>query len=151
MRYQGQGWEIPVNLPEGQLKDDGAACLRQRFESEYSRLFARPLIGLDIEVMSWSVRVVSKVISPQQVQPAGNVDHVPDGGLRQVYDPQLGHFCDAALVERNALASGRFVSGPAIVVERETTTIITEAFEATGQPDGCLLIRRKQRSNNETH
>src|SRR5699024_3656534 len=61
MRYQGQGWEIPVELPDSALDTDGAACLTALFEAEYSRLFGRPLVGLDIEVMNWSVRVVSRV------------------------------------------------------------------------------------------
>src|SRR5699024_9409515 len=61
MRYQGQGWEIAVELPAGSLGSDGAQQLSALFEAEYARLFGRPLAGLDIEVMNWSVRVASQL------------------------------------------------------------------------------------------
>lgn len=147
MRYQGQGWEISVILPDGRLEDDGAEQLAGRFESEYSRLFGIPLSGLDIEIMNWSVRVASKVTPPQPVHRAEGGDTVHSTASRRIYDAQLEEFCDAALIERAALAAGQVISGPAVVAERETTTIITDAFEAIGQPDGCLLIRKKRKGN----
>lgn len=144
MRYQGQGWEIPVPLPEGRLGDDGAARLAERFEAEYSRLFGMPLTGLDIEIMNWSVRVMSQKPPPEPAHliEGDSAAHVT--GRRRIYDARLEQFCDAALVERDNLSTGQRVTGPAAIVERETTTLITAAFEATRQADGCLVIRRKE-------
>jgi len=144
MRYQGQGWEIPVELPDSALDTDGAACLTALFEAEYSRLFGRPLVGLDIEVMNWSVRVVSRVPPPQPVAQVAGDASVSGQARRSIYDARKAQFCDAIVVEREALAVGQRLPGPAIVVERETTTIVTASFEAVPQPDGCLLVRRQE-------
>ena len=144
MRYQGQGWEIPVELPDSALDTDGAACLTALFEAEYSRLFGRPLVGLDIEVMNWSVRVVSRVPPPQPVAQVAGDASVSGQARRSIYDARKAQFCDAIVVEREALSVGQRLPGPAIVVERETTTIVTASFEAVPQPDGCLLVRRQE-------
>jgi N-methylhydantoinase A len=36
------------------------------------------------------------------------------------------------------------VTGPAIIVEPETSTLVTSSFDATVQPDGCLLVVAKE-------
>lgn len=144
MRYQGQGWEIPVMLPEGRLGTNGGAQLIDRFESEYSRLFGTPLAGLDIEVMNWSVRVVTKIAPPKPVPTVGRGDKLDAPEYRRIYDARMSKFVDAALVERQSLTEGQCVDGPAAITERETTVILTAAFEAIRQPDGCLMIRRKE-------
>jgi N-methylhydantoinase A len=52
---------------------------------------------------------------------------------------------EAGLFDRDLLVAGNQVSGPAIIVESETTTIVTSAFEAIMQSDRCLLVQRKSR------
>ena len=36
------------------------------------------------------------------------------------------------------------VSGPAVVVERETSTVVTAPFDVVMQSDGSLLMLRKE-------
>jgi N-methylhydantoinase A len=36
------------------------------------------------------------------------------------------------------------VAGPAVIIEDETSTIVTSAFQAVGQEDGSLLLTRKE-------
>ena len=45
-------------------------------------------------------------------------------------------------MNRSSLKPGDCVAGPAIVTERETTTIITSGRQAVMQTDGCLLVRK---------
>ena len=47
-------------------------------------------------------------------------------------------------VERSAVEPGVVVSGPAAIVENETTTIVTSGYTVTGQGDGSLLLQRKE-------
>ncbi len=42
------------------------------------------------------------------------------------------------------MTPGMMANGPAIITEDETSTIVTSAFRAIGQPDGCLLLIRKE-------
>ncbi|MGI9482819.1 MAG: hydantoinase/oxoprolinase family protein, partial [Hyphomicrobiales bacterium] len=57
MRYVGQGWEIPVPVPEGAFATGDGGGFKERFEAEYTKLFGRPVEGLGIEIASWSVKV----------------------------------------------------------------------------------------------
>ncbi|MNC62072.1 hypothetical protein D3C75_1120580 [compost metagenome] len=61
-----------------------------------------------------------------------------------MFDSQLGHFQQASVVARLDMQPGDWVSGPAVITERETSTIITASREVIMQADGCLLLRVKQ-------
>ena len=143
MRYQGQGWEIVVDLPMQDWGPDGGAQLRHLFESAYARLFGRALDGLDVEVINWSVQASSPPVTVARVdRPASRVDAVSGDG-REIYDARLGRWVWATIHRREHLAPGALVAGPALVLERETTTVVTSNFDAVMQVDGCLLVSRK--------
>jgi N-methylhydantoinase A len=49
----------------------------------------------------------------------------------------------AGIIERAALRAGDHVAGPAIIVESETSTLLTALFDAVVQADGSILLERK--------
>ena len=59
MRYQGQGHEIDVALPDRPLTAEDVPALRQRFEAAYSRQFNRAVPGMTIEILNWALVVSS--------------------------------------------------------------------------------------------
>ena len=144
MRYVGQGWEIPVALDEDSSFDDLAAeLLTTRFTKAYEEFFGRAIDDLTIEAVSWSVRVSSIVAPPDRVE------LVPDGTpasitstTRMAYDAVSGDRIDTAVLDRHDLAPGSSVDGPAIIAERQTTTVLGSHHRCTVQPDGSLLITR---------
>jgi len=146
MRYVGQGWEIPVTLRTTRFATDDVAGLRDDFIAAYTQFFGRPIDGLDIEVISWSVKASSTL------PPVPRVDQVAEGaparalGTRQIFDARLGREVQATIVDRDSLVAGTRIAGPAIIVERETSTLITSSFDAVVQADGCLLV-----SSHATH
>ena len=142
MRYRGQGWEIAVDLPEGRFGADAGAALRSLFESEYERLFGRPLAGLDVEVLNWSVRAASPVPEPEFVPPVPARPAVPAPGGRMVIEAATGRSFQAGVVERSARGPGDRLAGPALIEERETTTVVPEGFTAAWLADGTLLLER---------
>ena len=144
MRYQGQGWEIVVSLPDREFEAADADEIRRRFEDEYRRLFGRSLDDLDIEIMTWSVQVHSHLEPPEPVSavPAGEPKQ-PESS-RRIYDAREQRFVDAGVFLREQLAAGDRIDGPAVIVERETSTIVTSRFRAVRQSDGCLSIERKE-------
>ena len=46
------------------------------------------------------------------------------------------------LYDRNTLAPGQTVVGPAIIEERETTTVIPPDWSATVDNIGCIFVRK---------
>ena len=66
MRYTGQGWEIPVVLEEGQATNPDAGVFQRLFEEDYTKLFGRPVHGMDTEITVWAVNATTP---PQPVTP----------------------------------------------------------------------------------
>ncbi len=140
MRYAGQGWEIPVILPEGAVDRDR---LNEDFRAAYTRFFGRPIEGgVTVEVVTWSVNVAADADAAPPVGTRGATGDVAKPATRQVFDAGEGAFIETGIVEREALSPGDGVAGPAIVVERETATVIAPGWRAVMQDEGSLLIER---------
>ncbi|MTH64141.1 hydantoinase/oxoprolinase family protein [Paracoccus shanxieyensis] len=147
MRYVGQGWEIPVMLPDRAFVSDDIALLRDSFRENYARFFGRAIDGLDgleIEVVTFSVKAQDGRPAPERVAlTLGTATTAPDTH-RPVFDPAQGKMLTTAIVERASLSTGTRVPGPAIIVERETSTVVTSPFDVVMQADGSLLLIRKE-------
>lgn len=144
MRYVGQGWEVPVAIAVRDYADADGALFRTLFDEQYERFFGRVIDGLDVEIVSWSLRATSKVAPPERIGRTAKVRKADIRGTREIFDVQVGGFQTASIVARADMKPGDFVSGPAVITERETSTIITASREVVMQADGCLLVRVKQ-------
>lgn len=140
MRYVGQGHEIPVTLPARRLEEGDVAALRMEFDAAYGRFYDRPVPGSDVEVMSYAVTVTTvpedRVAGPW---PAGDA---AEPGRQLVRDTATGTEADWAVFQRGDLAVGQQIGGPAIVAERETSTLIGPGWIGTVDERGYLDLRR---------
>ncbi len=143
MRYEGQGWEIVVILPNRGFIEGDDIEIRRRFEDAYRHLFGRSLEGLDIEIMNWSVQVNSPLAAVRPVSRVSKTTIINSRIKRNVFDAREQKFVEARVYERETMEVGNQVAGPAIIVEDETTTIVTSGYIATMQQDRCLLMQRK--------
>lgn len=146
MRYVGQGWEIPVPLPDRPFVAGDAVALREAFRAAYARHFGRAIDGMDgleIEVVTWSVRAEDTFPAPARHALALGGQDTSATLSRAVFDPAKGKPLPTAILARDRLATGQRVQGPAVIVERETSTVITSPFDAVMQSDGSLLLVRK--------
>lgn len=142
MRYAGQGWDIPVTLPFERFDTSSAQRIADLFETEYARFFGRAIEGLDIEIVSWSVKASSPLPPVTRVEPASQGAVVSPSARRKLFDAARSVYLEAGIHNRTDLAPGNVVNGPAVIVERETSTVLTSLFKATVQNDGCLLVTR---------
>lgn len=143
MRYQGQGWEIPVSFDRPKFEGSDAARVIAAFETEYRRLFGRVLDRVDIEITGWSVLMTSPKAKRSSTGALEGGATAEAMGHRDIYDSQMGGLVSAGLVARRDMKPGDRVPGPAAITEDETTTIVTSSLEAVLQSDGCLLLTRK--------
>ena len=150
MRYRGQGWEIPVTLPQGDFDEIAAQELTTTFVKAYEAFFGRAIEGLAIEAVSWSVRVSSARTAPPAVEPITTGEPLRVSYTRLVHDPSAGGKEPAAVFDRNTLTVGDTVAGPALIIEDQTTTVIGSRHTAVVQPDLTLRIARSAQDAGDT-
>ncbi len=143
MRYSGQGWEIPVILPYRLFTHQDKRAIQTEFEKAYQTLFGRTIDGLPIEITNWSLIVASTLPEVSAAERHMTGAGGPDTRCRSFYDAALRETVEAKEVDRAALLPGMKLDGPAVIVEPETSTIVTSAYSAVGQGDGSVLLRRK--------
>ncbi len=142
MRYIGQGHEIAVPLPVRALTADDRELLLREFETEYRRQFGRTIPGLEAEVLSWALSVSTEVEPPATLAQVPLRDAPAPDARHAVLDPVHGEFMDAVVYRRDALAPGMRIEGPALVVENDTTTVVSPAFTLSVNALGYLVLDR---------
>lgn len=143
MRYHGQGHEIEIALPDRDLAPSEIAPLTKAFETAYARQFSRPVPGMEIEILNWSIRVATRAdaIQPVEVVPIARALVAPE--TRPIICDVTGQRREAAFVMRAALAPGDRLVGPALIAEAQTTTFVGTGFDAEVDARGNLLLTRK--------
>ena len=143
MRYSGQGWEIPIVLTQAQAMAPDAATFQRLFEDDYTKLFGRTVVGMDIEITVWAVNATTPPAKVAAIQTASPTTCAKSTGQRALFDAALGKPVDAAIVNRMDMITGQTVQGPAIIVEDETTIIVPSTRQAIAQPDGTIDLTLK--------
>ena len=143
MRYTGQGWEIPIDLTEDQAMNPDAAIFEARFEEDYTKLFGRPVAGMDIEITVWSVNATTPPEEVSRISETDGTAQVALNETRQLFDAASSSYLDAHVIDRNSMEAGQRANGPAAVTEAETTIIVPASRDAIRQPDGCIDVVAK--------
>ncbi len=130
MRYVGQGFEVTVPVAPGE-------DLKQAFEAAYVRAHGRKGPDVPIEAISW--RVLTRGPDPDLrlvAAPTGDGD--ARKGTRDVYFDD--GYLDTPIYDRYRMGAGTRIDGPAIVEERESTTVVGPGATARVAEDGSLII-----------
>ncbi|MCA0205030.1 MAG: hydantoinase B/oxoprolinase family protein [Proteobacteria bacterium] len=123
MRLVGQMHDISVALPHGPISADSLPAIREAFAKAYEVRYTKVFEGARIEAVNFRLRCVGP-------QPAISVTGAAGGAGSEgrVKGTRRAWFADGAfeatVYDRYALVPGDTFDGPAIVEEREATTII---------------------------
>ncbi len=142
-RYVGQGHEVKVEIPHDAFKDACDDILRQAFDRAYEAQFGLLIPDAEIEVLTWSVTVSAP--SPE----AAKQEAVQDGAVvsgdltRDIRVPGSAELLKAVVYERTALSSGDCLTGPGVIQEAQTSTIVPPEWQARINTAGDLLLDRQ--------
>jgi N-methylhydantoinase A len=129
MHYTGQGHEVEVEVPQGVLTSQSLAAITANFEAAYRALYSRIPMGVPIEALNWRVVVSGPMpdITVSGVRPgaaaSGAAKPIPKA-TRKAYFPEARGYVDTPVYDRYALTPGNRLTGPAIIEERESTTVV---------------------------
>lgn len=139
VRYEGS--DAALVVPFGNLD-----VIEAGFEAAYRQRFAFLMQGKGLVVEAVSVEAVVAGDAPAEPRHATHeLREVPRRETVRMYSG--GQWHEAALVVREDLRPGDVVSGPAIIAERNATTIVEPGWEASLTAlDHLVLDRRAQRA-----
>ena len=149
MRYAGQGWEIPISLPQDFPQNPDVSVMHALFETEYTRLFGRPVEDMEVEITVWSVNATTQVARPELDQTGDDFVTVAVPPTRELFHPVVGKSLPAATLDRQNMSQGTRLAGPALITERETTIIVPDSREALGMGDGTIVLCARKTSGGE--
>jgi len=139
LRYRHQGFEITVPWPE---RDLPAEPLIRRFHAAHRRLYTYSLEDAPVEIVNLRVAAAGQVrrfALPALPARRGARTRTP-ARRRRVYFSGRG-WTECPCVDREALSAGTVVSGPVIVEQLDSTTVVLPGQVARVDRFGNLVLR----------
>jgi N-methylhydantoinase A len=143
MRYRGQGHEVTVTVPSGDLTKADAKNMADLFVQQYEQQFGRSIPGLEVEALNWSLRLATEEMPPRACPPLAARKPAEASAFTNVMDPVSGEMIRVPVYLRSTLQPGSSMAGPAVISEDETTTIVTEAYDAHINAINYIVLEKK--------
>ena len=138
-RYVGQGYELRVALPEGRFTEAAFEQFRVQHEQEYGHAFPSPVEIVSLRVTGTGVRAKVERVPVSHGTLVDALLGAGDGVFR----------VDGVLVtlptryfDRARLPLDEPFDGPAVVFQRDTTTVIPPGWRGCAQASGNLILSR---------
>ena len=139
LRYSGQDYPLEIEITGPCTNRSVTAEWESRFEAAYKDLYGK--VDDDNPVELVSVRVLVSQPAPQLdiARPSATTDALPKAS-REIYVSAEAGMEWADVYERNALRIGQMINGPAVIEERESTTVIGPGDRLFVNDFGCLVV-----------
>ncbi len=126
MRYAGQNYELPIPLPEGPVTLASLDALAEGFAAAHKRMYGFAAEGEAVQLVTFRAEASGLVPKAEfQPQPAGAADaSAAIMTTREVWMPEAGGFVACPVYDREKLATGHRIAGPAIVEQMDATTVV---------------------------
>jgi N-methylhydantoinase A len=143
-RYVGQGFELRAAMPAGPLDHASASVVIGNFFDVHKQVYGHAFRDQPTEMVT--LRVVATVavetLRLPRLERGGR--HNPQAAVmytrRTVFDDGTGR--DTPRYRREALLAQDTISGPALVIQHNSTTLIPPGYLATVLGHGDMLIAR---------
>ncbi|MES1977114.1 MAG: hydantoinase/oxoprolinase family protein [Pseudomonadota bacterium] len=134
MRYVGQEHAVTVDLPTEFFKNQDRGAIKNHFDELHAVRYGTSAPKEPADLVSLRVTVLGRMRKPpRQAVAEGSEQPAPDAlrAHKQVYFRSSG-FVSTPIYKRPALRSGNRITGPALVEEHASTTVV--------QPGDTVLV-----------
>ncbi len=140
MRYWGQNYEQDVPVPEGDVTPELLQQALTTFHRLHEQFYGYHISGETIELIRFNVEATGETPVPSLLPlPETRPGSVPDQTLRPVYFQGYG-LMPCPVVRREALSPGFETTGPMIVEEVVSTTLVHPGQRVRVHDTGVLTI-----------
>ena len=138
-RYLGEAHEVQVPVPEPELDDVALAALIDRFHDVHERVYGYAYRGEQpAELVNLRVQAVGVVHRPTLAPAAGGSAEAESIDTRAVHFD--GASVETPIYQRDDLGAGASFTGPAIVEEFGSTTVVFPAWKLRVDDYGNLIL-----------
>ena len=143
VRYLGQGFELEVPMAADRLDAAELGQVYERFHDEHDRLYGYARRENPMEIVNLRVTALTELPRPKLEAAAGRSADARTAltGQRQVYfrnEPM-----NSDIYDRDRLGQGNVFSGPAIVEQLDSTTVVWPGQRASVDALGNLILERE--------
>jgi N-methylhydantoinase A len=142
MRYAGQNYELSVPLPDGVVTSASIDALAAGFAAAHQRLYGFVADGEPMQLVTFRAEATGIV---RKAELRRSPEAGPDPGeamlgRREVWLSEASGFVDCPLYDRDRLAAGNLIKGPAIVEQMDATTFLPPSCVGTVDPYLNLIL-----------
>jgi N-methylhydantoinase A len=144
LRYVGQGYELKIPFPGGDLSEAELQTIWSLFHRAHQREYGHFFEQNPIEIVNVRVTGVGAMPKIQKLR-------APQGGPLIKARTRIGQCAfriggalkpfDTSFYRRALLPVGEPFAGPAIVLQKDSTTVIPPGWSATNNADGNLILK----------
>jgi N-methylhydantoinase A len=145
IRYAGQGFELRVECPCPVSGEAEKQLIGRRFERLHEEVYGHAMPGEALEIVSYRLR--AEVDIPKYAWDHGrgpfpaNPGPTPVEAWRPVYFPGVREAVSCPVYRRESLAHQAALSGPAIIEQPDSTTVVPVGWDIRLEPTGIILER----------
>ncbi|HSE91877.1 MAG TPA: hydantoinase/oxoprolinase family protein [Methylomirabilota bacterium] len=139
-RYAGQGYELTVSVPPGALSATVLSRVRAGFDEAYAARYGYASPGEPVEVVTWKLAAVGGAPRVALAKAPAETGELPRKAVRRAWFPEARGYVDTPVYHRYRLWAGFALTGPAIVEERESTTVLPPGATAVVDEHASLIV-----------
>jgi N-methylhydantoinase A len=140
LRYEGQEFSIKVPVSEEEVANGDLETIRNRFDSIHDRSFGHAAPDEPLEMVN--IRLSARGIRQKLRMPAVAAGAQPKPRtIRKVCLENAERFEDCPVYARDTLAASAKISGPALIEEYGSTTVLFAGDSATVSGTGEIIIQ----------
>jgi N-methylhydantoinase A len=143
LRYVGQGYELKIAFPDGKIDAEGIAQVWRDFHAAHLKEYGHCFEASPIEIVNVGVSGIGEM-------PKLRASRAPEGGSLQKSKIRTGRCLfrvggelkpfETAFHQRNLLPVGERFAGPAIILQKDSTTVVPPNASAIVDPAGNIII-----------
>ena len=142
MRYAGQGYELTIPVPDGVLDAGAMRALGQTFHEIYAQRYGYSSPDEPIEATTWKLTAsgLGPTVSLPHCERTAQSLAEAQKTARACWFPETGGYTSTCVYDRYKLFAGARLDGPAVVEERESTTVLPPGASAVVDEYANLLV-----------
>lgn len=149
LRYLGQGYELRVPFDLGEVTEASLDTVWQRFHAAHAAEYGHAFESSPIEVVNLRMTAVgtSPVLNLPSHKGSATIDAAHVHSRQSVFrvNGQLQRF-ETQVFRRDLLPPGEAITGPAVLLQKDSTTVVPPGWAARPHDTGCLIITKESRA-----